>query len=178
MLEAFEVAERIGDSRALAYARAGLLHCATRLGLNTLEQAERKKAELIEACQALDDNFLRNSVYFFVTWDYFYRSLIKDARAIAVRLIASGESTGDPRAIGFANWILGWVNAITGSPEAALVYADECLRLAIPPFDRLQGEVIRAVAAIILGPRARGFGPDRGTQRRVPEAWRALQYPR
>ncbi len=151
MSEAFEVAERIGDGRARAYARAGLLHCTTRLGLDTLEQAERKKAELIEACQTLDDNFLRNSVYFFVTWDYFYRGLVKDARAIAVRLIASGESSGDPRAIGFANWILGWINAITGSPEAALVYADECLRLAIAPFDRLQGEVIGAVAAIFSG---------------------------
>lgn len=151
MSEASEVAERIGDRRARAYARAGLLHCTTRLGLDTLEQAERKKAELIEACQTLDDNFLRNSVYFFVTWDYFYRGLVTDARAIAVRLIASGKSSGDPRAIGFANWILGWINAITGSPEAALVYADECLRLAIAPFDRLQGEVIRAVAAIFSG---------------------------
>ena len=81
-------------------------------------------------------------LYFFVTWDYIYRGLVKDARAIAIRLIASGESSGDPRAIGFANWILGWINVISGSPEAALVYADECLRLAIAPFDRLQGEVI------------------------------------
>ena len=154
MSEAFEVAERIGDRRARAYARAGLLHCATRLGLDTLEQAERKKAELIEACETIDDNFLRNSVYFFVTWDYFYRGLVKDARAIAVKLIASGESTGDPRAIGFANWILGWINAITGSPEEALAYADESLRLAIAPFDRLQAEVIKALAAIFSG-RAR-----------------------
>jgi len=154
MSEAIEVAERVGDERARAYARAGLLHCATRLGLDTLEQAERKKAELIEACQSLDDNFLRNSVYFFVTWDYFYRGLIKDARAIAIRLIASGESTGDPRAIGFANWILGWINAISGSPDEALAYADEALRLAIAPFDRLQAEVIKALAAIFSG-RAR-----------------------
>jgi class 3 adenylate cyclase len=154
MSEALEVAERIGDGRARAYARAGLLHCRTRLGLDTLEEAERRKAELMEDCLKFDDNFLRNSAYFFVTWDYFYRGLFKDARAIAIRLIASGETSGDPRAIGFANWILGWLNAISGSPEAALVYADECLRVAIAPFDRLQGEVIKAIAAIFSG-RAR-----------------------
>jgi class 3 adenylate cyclase/tetratricopeptide (TPR) repeat protein len=152
--EALGVAERLGDKRARAYAQAGLLHCRTRLGLDNLEEAERRKADLIEAAQTLDDNFLRNSVYFFVTWDYFYRGLVKDARAIAVSLMASGEKSGDPRAIGFANWILGWINAVSGSPEAALDHADECLKLAIAPFDRLQGEVIRAVAAVFSG-RAR-----------------------
>ena len=43
MSEAFEVAERIGDGRSRAYARAGLMHCRTRLGLDTLEEAERGK---------------------------------------------------------------------------------------------------------------------------------------
>jgi class 3 adenylate cyclase/tetratricopeptide (TPR) repeat protein len=151
MTEALGAAERIGDGRARAYARAGLLHCRTRLGLDSLEEAERRKAELMEDCVKFGDNFLRNSAYFFVAWDYLYRGLIKDAREIAIRLAASGEASGDPRAIGFANWILGWINAIGGSPEAALAYADECLRVAIAPFDRLQGEIIRAVAAIFSG---------------------------
>jgi class 3 adenylate cyclase/tetratricopeptide (TPR) repeat protein len=154
MSEAFEVAERIGDGRARAYARAGLLHCRTRLGLDTLEEAERRKAELMEDCLKFDDNFLRQSIYFFVIWDYFYRGLIKNAREVAIRLIASGEASGDPRAIGFANWILGWINIVGGSSDAALAYADECLRVAIAPFDRLQAEIIQAVAAVLSG-RAR-----------------------
>ena len=64
MPEGFEVAERIGDGRARAYARAGLMHCRTRLGLDTFEEAERRKAELMEDCRKFDDNFLRNSAYF------------------------------------------------------------------------------------------------------------------
>ena len=60
----FAVAERLGDGRARAFARAGLLHCRTRLGLDTFEEAERRKAEVMEDCRTFDDNFLRNSAYF------------------------------------------------------------------------------------------------------------------
>jgi class 3 adenylate cyclase/tetratricopeptide (TPR) repeat protein len=151
MIEAVAVAERIGDGRAMAFARAGLLHCRTRLGLDTLEEAERRKTEVMADSLRFGDNFLRNSAYFFITWDYLYRGLVKDAREIALRLIASEEAAGDPRAIGFANWILGWINVIGGSPDAARGYADECLRVAIAPFDRLQGEIIKAIAAILFG---------------------------
>jgi hypothetical protein len=112
------------------------------------------KAELLDDSLQYGDNFLRNSAYFFVSWDYFYRGLIKEARAIAIRLIASGLENGDPRAIGFANWILGWINLVGGTPEAAAAHAEECLRVAIAPFDRLQGELIKAVASVLSG-RAR-----------------------
>ena len=154
MTEAIAIAERLGDERARAFAGAGLLHCRTRLGLDTFEEAERRKADVMTDCLRLGDNFLRNSAYFFITWDYLYRGLIKDAREIALQLIASEEAAGDPRSIGFANWILGWINVIGGSTEAALGYADECLRVAVAPFDRLQGEIIKTIAAILSG-RAR-----------------------
>ena len=151
MTEAREIAERIGEARARAYVEVGLLHCRTRLGLDTADEAERRRSEVMTDCLKFDDNFLRNAAYFCVIWDYFYRGLIKDARHVATQLIASGEASGDPRAIGFANWILGWISVIGGFPEAAIAHADECLRVAIAPFDRLQGEIIRAVAAILSG---------------------------
>ena len=157
MLEALEVAERLGDRRAKAYADAGLLHCRTRLGLDDFDTAERRKAEVVEECLRLGDNFLRNSAYFFVTWDYLYRGLIKNAREIAIRLITSDEENNDPRAIGFANWILGWVNILGGAFDSAIAHADECLRVATAPFDRLQGEIIKAVAAVFSGRAAEGL---------------------
>ncbi|MGO9420837.1 ATP-binding protein [Roseiarcus sp.] len=151
MTDALAVAEKIGDPRALAFAQAGLLHCRTRLGLDTREEAERRRKDVMESCLSLNDNFLRNSAYFFVVWDCLYRGLLKEARALAIQQIASGEATGDPRAISFANWILGWINVVADSPGEAIAYADECLRLAVAPLDRLQGENIKTVAAILSG---------------------------
>jgi class 3 adenylate cyclase/tetratricopeptide (TPR) repeat protein len=151
MTEALAVADRLDDGRAKAFARAGLLHCRTRLGLDTFEEAETRKAELFDDCARLGDNFLRNSVYFFASWDYLTRGLVKEARDVAIRLIASGNASEDPRAIGFANWILGWINILGGAPEAALSNADECLRVAIAPFDRLQAQIIIAFAHVLSG---------------------------
>jgi class 3 adenylate cyclase len=154
MVEALAVAERLGDGRARAYARGGLLQCRTRLGLDSLDAADRMKAQLMDESLRFGDNFIRNASYFFASWDYIYRGLVKEAREIAMRLIASGEERNDPRAIGFANWILGWIDMVGGAPEAAIAQADDCLRVAIAPFDRLQGAIIKAVCAILLG-RAR-----------------------
>jgi hypothetical protein len=97
MTEALAIAERLSDRRALAFAQAGLMHCRTRLGLDTREEAARRRNELLESCLSLNDNFLRNSAYFFVVWDCLYRGRLKEARSLAIRQIASGEATGDPR---------------------------------------------------------------------------------
>ena len=151
MVEALAIAERLGDGRARAYARGGLLQCRTRLGLDSIEEAERMKARLMEDALQFGDNFIRNASYYFVSWDYFYRGLFKQARESAARLIASGHESSDPRAIGVANWILAGIDLVSGAPEAAILRADECLRVAISPFDRLQGSIIKAVANIFLG---------------------------
>ena len=181
MLDAVAIADRIGDGRARAYARAGLLHCRTRLGLDTFEEAERRKAEVMADSQQFGDNFLRNSAFFFVTWDYLYRGLVKDARAIAIRLLAAKEASGDPRAIGFANWILGWIAVVGGLPEAAVAHADECLRLAIAPFDHLQGEIIKTVAAIFSGRGREGLAQIEllnGEFERLGALYNVLEGPR
>jgi class 3 adenylate cyclase len=157
MVEALDVAERIGDDRAKAYARGGLLQCRTRLGLDSLEDADRMKTELIRDSLRLGDNFIRNSSYFFVIWDFLYRGLLREAREMALQLIASGEERNDPRAIGFANWVFGWIKIIEGAPEAAMAYGDDCLRVAIAPFDRLQGAIIKAVSSVFMGRAGEGL---------------------
>ena len=151
MLQAHEIAERLGDGRARAYARGGLLQCRTRLSLDSLEDAERLKAQLLEDSLRHGDNFIQNASHYFASWDYFYRGLFKQAREVAMQLIASGQERGDPRAIGMANWILAGFDLVSGAPDLAIERADECLRVAISPFDRLQGRIIKAVANVFLG---------------------------
>lgn len=157
MIEALTIAERLGDGRARAYARGGLLQCRTRLGLDTFEEAERMKARLMEDALRFGDNFIQNASYYFVSNDYFYRGLFKQAREVAMRLIASGHERNDPRAIGIANWILGGIDLVGGAPESAILRADECLRIAISPFDLLQGSIINAVGQVFLGRPGEGL---------------------
>jgi hypothetical protein len=107
---------------------------------------------------SLRDNHIHNWSYYSIALDYMYRGLYNEGQEIATRLIASGEERKDPRAIGFANIILGWINILSDLPEAAIANADECLRVAITPFDRLNGAMIKAVSSIIHGRAREGLG--------------------
>ena len=179
--EAVEVARAIGDDRAQAYALGALLQCRTRLGLDAFEAAQSLKAEVMRAAGRCNDNFIRNASYFFVIWDYFYRGLFREARALAFELIASGESRGDPRASGFANWILGWIDLADGALDAAVERANECMRVAIAPFDRLQGEIIRALADVLGDRPAEGLVKIEGLNReftRLGALYNVLEGPR
>jgi hypothetical protein len=95
-----------------------------------------------------------------------YRGLYVEARETAIRLIASGHDRNDPRAIGFANVILGWINIFCDVPEAATANADECLRVAVTPFDRLNGAMVNAVASIVHGRSREGLAE---MDRLIPE---------
>jgi hypothetical protein len=109
------------------------------------------KAELMQVSLSLRDNHILNWNYFSIAWDYMYRGLYKEARETAMQLVASGEQRNDPRARGFANVILGWISILSDVPEEAMANADECMRVAVIPFDRLNGAMIKAVSSIVHG---------------------------
>ena len=58
--ETLAISERIGDGRARVYARCGLLFMRSVLGLDSLEVADRMKAELIDDSLQFGDNFIPN----------------------------------------------------------------------------------------------------------------------
>jgi tetratricopeptide (TPR) repeat protein len=151
---ALAIAERIGDVRAKAYARGMLLLTRIILGLDPPEAADRMKEELAQDCTQSGDNFILNWAYVFIVFDYFYRGLNKEARQAATRLIVSGRERNDPRAIGQANLMLAYTDMLGDDPMAAMAHAQECMRIAVAPNERLQGAVVKAAAEILLG-RAR-----------------------
>jgi hypothetical protein len=151
---ALAIAERIGDIRARAYARAVLLLSRIILGLDPLEAADRMKEELARDAARSGDNFILNWASIFIVFDYFYRGLNEEARKAALRLIASGQERNDPRAIGQANLMLAYTDMLGDDPMEAMAHAQECMRIAVAPNERLQGAVVKATAEILLG-RAR-----------------------
>ena len=157
MREAFAIAEKLNDARARAYARAGLLFPRIVLGLDSFEIAEAMKRKLLEGIRDVDDNAICNFGYFYVAWDYMYRGLMKEAGDTALQLIASGKERNDPRALGYANWLLAWISIVGERFEEALRYADECIRAAITPMDRLTGETTKTVVSIFQGQSREGL---------------------
>jgi hypothetical protein len=153
-VEMLGISERLGDGRARAYAGGLLLFTRIVLGLDSLEVADRMKAKLIDDSLQFGDNFIRIWAYWFVAWDYLYRGLFKEAKDTAVKLIRAGQDLTDPRALGLASETLGYIQVVADDPLTAMAHADDCLRVAVTPLDRLQGEAVKAMSSILIG-RAR-----------------------
>jgi hypothetical protein len=150
-LETLKIAERVGDVRARAMASGNLLFMRSFLGLDSLDTAERMKAELIDDCVRIGDSIILCWSYFSIAWDYLYRGLIVEAREVATRLVASGEERRDPMGIGYANLLLSYVDEMCGDPVSATGHAEECIRVAVAPDERRQASMVKAVSGILLG---------------------------
>jgi hypothetical protein len=123
--------------------------------LDSIEIAGRANAQMMGDALRFGDNNIRNWSHVFLASDYLFRGLIKQAREVAMQLIASGEKRRDPRAVGQANLVLGYIDMIgNNDPVAAKEHAEECMRVAVTPNERLRGALVIATSKIFLG-RAR-----------------------
>jgi class 3 adenylate cyclase len=151
LLKALPVAERHGNGRAIAYIRGCLLECRSILALDPPEPARIMRDLVMEESRLYGDNFIQNWSYFFVSFDYLYRGLAKEAEEVAVKLFASGEKRRDPRALALAGWMLGFIYIAGELFEKAELYASESLAAAITPSDRLMAALVKANAGLFLG---------------------------
>ena len=146
--QALEVAERIGDVRATAYARMLLFSCSTNLGLLPLEESEKMGQRVLAESQRAGDNYVLNWAYFCIAWDYGVRGLMKEARAWAQKLQEAGERRGDRRALGFAHLTMAWLANVDARYADAMKYAQTSIEVAVTPFDRVYAAAARATATI------------------------------
>jgi class 3 adenylate cyclase len=156
-VEMLAIAERLGNGRALAYAYGQLLYTRIVLGLDPLVTAERMKSQLMEYSREFGDPFIRNWAYWLVGYDYVYRGLFKEARESALNLIRALEASNDPRALGLASQTLGYIDVFADAPLGAMAYAEDCERVAVTPFDRLQGKAVKSLASILIGRTREGL---------------------
>ena len=133
-------------------ASGNLLFMRSFLGLDSLDTAERMKAELIDDCVRIGDSIILYWSYFSIAWDYLYRGLIVEAREVATRLVASGEERRDPRGIGYAESCCSAISTRCATiPYAATAHAEECIRVAVVPDERRQAAMVKAVSGILFG---------------------------
>jgi hypothetical protein len=77
------------------------------------------------------------------------RGLPDRGRIIALELQERGRTRGDPRAAAVGLWLLGWLDIIDERYDDALVHGNECIALALTPFDREVGFQIKGIAEIM-----------------------------
>jgi hypothetical protein len=68
-----------------------------------------------------------------------------------MRLLTSGGERDDPRAIGMAHVLLGYLSISSDDPVAAAAHGRECQRVALAAFERLHGAMSTAAASVFLG---------------------------
>lgn len=98
---------------------------------------------------AAADNHAINCAYYCLASEYLHRGLPNEAREWARALMAAGRKRGDPRALGMAFWVLGWIDAMDEDFEGAVRNAEEAMRAAVTPQDRAFSGAIKASAKIL-----------------------------
>jgi hypothetical protein len=108
-----------------------------------------------------------------IVWNEINFGLLLEGRQWADRLMAFGRERQDPRALGTALWLLGWLAIIAQDYEAALAYGEECLRIAFTPLDRQFGETVVGNSQLLLGRTTEGVETLlRHRQRAQARGWR------
>ena len=148
---AVDIAERLSDIRAQAYARSALLFCSTILGRYTLQAAEVEGSRVLDLCMRSKDNYILNWAYWSIAWDYVCRGLTKEARTWVLRLIDAGRERQDNRALGMAFWTLAWIDIQDHRFSDAIADAERCQRTAATPFDRNAGTMANAAGLLLEG---------------------------
>lgn len=149
--QALEMALRLDDNRSKAYARGAIMLVKATMGVadcsDTLHQAELGTLESDQT----DDPYLQSWIRMNAAWSFFYRGLTDRGRAIALEMQERGRRLRDPRAESMGLWVLGWLDIIDERYDDALVHGNECIELALTPFDREIGFQIKGVAEIMRG---------------------------
>ena len=149
--EAVDIAGRLNDARAQAYARSALLFCSTILGRHSLEQSEAEGGRVLDICTQSGDNYILNWAYWSIAWDYVCRGLTKKARVWALHLIEAGRQRQDNRALGMAFWTLSWINIQDRRFTDAIASAQKCQGTAATPFDRYAGKMASSTGMLLEG---------------------------
>jgi class 3 adenylate cyclase/tetratricopeptide (TPR) repeat protein len=147
---AFAIADRLGDHRARAYARASRILCSTIIAPMSPEELEREGQLALEEAKHEPDGYIENWIPFVLCWDFMHRFEINRAKSFAHNIVQNARERSDPRALGLGLWSLGWVDIVDEQFADALAHGEEGEKVAILPVDRLVSTQVKGVALIGL----------------------------
>ena len=154
--KALAIAERLGNARALAHARAGVIMMSIYIDPTPLGDFERFARQAYVEAEQAETGYMVVRMTMVIAMNYLHRGLTREGRRWAHQLMKVGRDREDRRSLGMALWLLGWFETITGEYEAALAHGEECIATALAPYDRYQGQLISGIAKLLLGRVAEG----------------------
>jgi hypothetical protein len=154
---AFAIADRLGDHRALAYARASRIVCSTILAPMSPEELEREGQLALEETNQKSDGYIENWIPWVLCWDWLHRFEISRAKSFAHNIVQNARERSDPRALGLGLWSLGWADIVDEQFADALAHGEEGEKVAVLPLDRLVSTQVKGIALIGLGHVDDGF---------------------
>jgi class 3 adenylate cyclase len=148
---AFAIAERLGDHRALAYARASRIVCSTILAPMSPEELEREGQLALEEAKQKPDGYIENWIPMTLSWDFVHRFDTNRAKLFAHSIVQNARERSDPRALGLGLWLLGWIDIVDEQYVDALAHGEEGEKVAVLPLDRLVSTQVKGIALVGLG---------------------------
>ena len=148
--ETSAIAERVGDSRAKAYSLASEISISMAVAPKSLEQFEKLKREAIEAISETTDTYIKNWTMFVIGSEEILRGRIRHARDAATELMRAGRTLNDPRSTGQGLNLLAWMSLVSDAYAEALEYSEQCLAVAIAPYERNGATGAKGCALVLL----------------------------
>ena len=134
--ETSPVADRVADSRSMAYSLAIEIHVSTIVAPKPLDQFENLKKEALKAASDTTDAYIQSWTRWAIGWEEFHRGRITNARNSAHELIQVGQRLSDPRSTGQGLALLTWIALMSDSYAEAREYSEQSLAVAVTPLDR------------------------------------------
>jgi tetratricopeptide (TPR) repeat protein len=144
------IADRLRDSRSIAYSLAGEIHVSSMAAPKALNEFEMLRQKAIQAASDTADSYIQSWARFVIGWEEIHRGRMNKARDAAYELIQVGRLLNDPRSTGFGLGLLTWIALILDSYAEALEFSEQSIAVAVTPFDRAFAITGKGCALVLL----------------------------
>jgi tetratricopeptide (TPR) repeat protein len=148
--ETSAIAERAGDNRSKAYSLAGEISISMVVAPMSLDQFDKLKRKAIDAISETTDAYIKNWTMFVIGSEEILRGRIRHARDAATELMRVGRMLNDPRSTGQGLNLLAWMSLVSDAYAEALEYSEQCLAVAIAPYERNGATGAKGCALVLL----------------------------
>jgi tetratricopeptide (TPR) repeat protein len=147
--ETSAIAEQVGDRKSMAYSLAGELLVGV-VAPKPLDQFEKLKRQANEAISETTDVYIKNWTRFVIGIEEIARGRTVHARDAATELMRVGRMLNDPRCTGQGLNLLAHLALASDAYADALEYSEQCLAVAITPFERNGAIGVKGSALVVL----------------------------